>query len=594
MLFGQAPPTPVLLETRVGDGSVIVRWQKVTTASAYAVYRAKGSGAFEQLGLYASNAFADVNGVNNETYRYKVRSVGANGLESPDSAVIEAQPHVLTDTEFLDLVQRTAFDYFWNEANPENGLIKDRSTNESPASIAAVGFGLSAITVAIDHGWLSREDGRKRVLNTLRFFWNAPQSATDVTATGYNGWFYHFLDMNTGKRVWQSELSTIDTALLMGGVLHARQYFTDTSADEMEIRTLSDQLYERINWAWILPRPPKIAMGWKPESGFLSNDWVGYNEGMILYILAMGAPKNSIGGLAWQFWTRGYAWQSHYGYSFLTFPPLFGHQYSHVWVDFRSRQDEYMRNQGSDYFENSRRATLAQRNYCIANPKKWADYSENVWGITASDIPNGYSAQGAPPDQNDNGTIAPTAAGGSFAFTPTESLAALREMYRKYKLKLWSIYGFKDAFNISKSWFDTDYIGIDQGPIILMIENQRTGKIWKAMMKHEGIQRGLDKAGFTGTGVANEAESANLSMNLTVFPNPSATSAQVLFNTIQTGNVVMRVYDLLGQEVVSRTSVLQQGAQTWILDTKHWTQGLYVVQIEQNGQRSTQNLIITR
>jgi hypothetical protein len=217
---------------------------------------------------------------------------------------------------------------------------------------------------------------------------------------------------------------------------------------------------------------------------------------MILYLLALGSSTFPIGSEAWTAWTNSYDWQTHYGHEFVIFPPLFGHQYSHTWIDFRGIQDTYMRDKGLDYFENSRRATLANRAYAIANPRGWADYGENVWGLTASDIPSSYLARGAPPAKNDEGTITPTAAGGSVVFTPQESLAALRHMYTTYGTKIWGPYGFKDAFNPSMQWFAADYLAIDQGPIVLMIENHRTGRIWDVLMQHTAIQRGLDRAGF--------------------------------------------------------------------------------------------------
>jgi len=241
----------------------------------------------------------------------------------------------------------------------------------------------------------------------------------------------------------------------------------------------------------------KMCHGWTPETGFLPYDWGGYNEAMILYLLALGSPTFPISPEAWTAWTSSYAWQTHYGQAFIVFPPLFGHQYSHVWIDFRGIQDAYMRTKGLDYFENSRRATLANRAYAIANPRGWADYGENVWGLTASDIPSSYRARGAPPPESDDGTITPTAVAGSVAFTPRESLAALRYMYATYRTQLWGPYGFKDAFNPTQKWFASDYLAIDQGPIVLMIENYRTGRIWQVFMQHAAIQRGLERAGFT-------------------------------------------------------------------------------------------------
>jgi hypothetical protein len=443
----------------------------------------------------STNHFVDFYVDNEHTYYYRVRAVDATGKESDDSVTVAATPQVLDDNAFLDLVQQTAFDYFWYEANPENGLIPDRSIATSPSNIAAVGFGLSAYTVGVDRGWISRDAARARVRNTLAFLVHSPQGP-EADATGYKGFYYRFLDMKTGRRTWDAELSSVDTALLLGGVLHVQQYFTQDDSEEAAIRALADTLYRRVDWQWMLVRAPKLSHGWRPEAGFLPYDWTGYNEAMILYLFALGSPTFPISDAAWEAWTSTYAWESHYGYDFVVFPPLFGHQYSHVWVDFRGLQDAYMRAKGIDYFENSRRATLANQAYALANPQGWGHYAENVWGFTASDIPTAYIARGAPPVMNDDGTVAPTAPGGSIVFTPHRSLAALRHMYDMYRTQLWGPYGFKDAFNPSANWFSSDYLGIDQGPIVLMIENARSGRIWEASMRSPIIQRALHQAGF--------------------------------------------------------------------------------------------------
>jgi hypothetical protein len=491
---------PTGLVERVGDRSVILHWDAVSDSNlaGYYVYRAgTATEPFEQYSddLLTTNHFVDFEVENYRTYHYQVRAIDAGGQQSQASATINATPKALDDAAFLDLVQRTAFDYFWYEANPENGLIKDRNTKDSPSNIAAVGFGLSALTVGIDRGWISREAGRDRVHTTLTFFRNSPQSPA-VDATGYKGFYYRFLDMQTGRRAWQSELSTIDTALLLGGVLHAKQYFDQDNAEEADIRALADAIYSRVDWPWMQVRSEKLCHGWTPEAGFLSYDWSGYNEGLILYLLALGSPTSPIDPSAWEAWTSTYNWQTYYGYTFVVFPPLFGHQYPHIWIDFRGIQDAYMRGKGIDYFENSRRATLANRAYAIANPKGWASYSENTWGLTASDLPTGYRARGAPPVWDDDGTITPTAPGGSILFTPDESLAALRHMYDTYRTRLWGPYGFKDAFNPSADWVGNDYLGIDQGPIALMIENHRTGRVQNVFMQTAAIQQGLARAGF--------------------------------------------------------------------------------------------------
>jgi hypothetical protein len=303
--------------------------------------------------------------------------------------------------------------------------------------------------------------------------------------------------MNTAIRSPSSELSSIDTTLLLAGILYAKQYFDGTNTDETAIRTMADAIFNRVDWNWMARGTDAIAMGWQPSSGFTNyGDWIGYNEGMILYCLGLGAATNPLPASAWTRWTSGYTWATNYGQAFVPFPPLFGHQYSHCWIDFRHTADAYMNSHASTYFQNSRRATLAQRAYCVANPLNRIGYGSNVWGLTASDGPAGYAAHGAPPAENDDGTIAPTAAGGSMAFTPEYSLPTLRYFYTQYRPRIWTAYGFRDAFNLGKQWYGSAELGIDQGPILIMIENYRTQHVWRLFMRNEEVQRGLQRAGF--------------------------------------------------------------------------------------------------
>jgi hypothetical protein len=301
--------------------------------------------------------------------------------------------------------------------------------------------------------------------------------------------------MNTALRA-NSELSSIDTGLLLAGILYSKQYFDGPGADETSIRTMADAIFNRVNWTFMARGTDAISMGWYPTSGFIANNWVGYDEGMILYCLGLGTATNPLPASAWGRWTNGYTWATYYGQSFVPFPPLFGHQYSHCWIDFRHTADGYMNSHNSTYFENSRRASLAQRSYCIVNPGGHVGYSSNVWGLTACDGPTGYSARGAPPAQGDDGTIAPTAAGGSMAFTPEFSLPSLRYFYAQYRPRIWTPYGFRDAFNLAQGWFGPDELGIDQGPIVIMIENYRTQRVWRLFMRNAEVQRGLQRAGF--------------------------------------------------------------------------------------------------
>lgn len=515
--------------------------------------------------------------------------------------VVAAEVHryaAAQDSLFLDLVQRTAFDFFWKEANPGNGLIKDRSANGAPCSIASVGFGLTAIGIAIDRGWITRAAGRERVLTTLKTFWEKPQGRDPQGYIGYKGFFYHFLDMNTAARTWNSELSSIDSALLLAGILYARQYFTD-EADSLEnkIRALADSIYYRVDWNWMRNLQPNLTGGWFPETGFINWWWSGYNEAMIMNILGLGSPTHPLPVSIWNAWTSGYSWQTHYGYSYVNFPPLFGHQYSHCWIDFRNIQDAYMRNRGIDYFENSRRATMAQRAYCIANPRRWSGYGENVWGITACDGPNGYAARGAPPAQNDDGTIAPTAAGGSMPFTPQESLAALRHLYDTYRNQIWTPYGFRDAFNLTQGWWGPDVIGIDEGPIVVMIENYRSGRVWEVFMQNEDIQRGLQRAGFTpATSVDEKSPKPPASFALSQnYPNPFNPVTQIRFSLPQRAHVKLQVFDLSGREVaIVVNDTLEGGAYEFSFDGRGLASGIYLYSLEAGEFRQMRKAVLMK
>ncbi len=532
---------PTGLISHSGDQSTILHWDKnlASDLAGYRVYRAStANGSFTLLnttGLLSSPGYCDVSAavVNGQTNFYEVSAVNTNSQESAASLPVSAFPHnFITTDEFLDYIQRANFEYFWYLANPLNGLVPDRSATGSACSIAAVGFGLTAINLAIDHGWITRTQGTARVLTTLNTFLLGPQGPGTSGFIGYNGWFYHFLDMNTAVRA-SAELSSIDTALLLAGVLDAKQYFTGTNSDESAIQAAADGILNRVNWNWMAQGSNTVSMGWYPESGFLTGNWIGYNEGMILYCLGIGAPSNALPASAWQAWTNGYTWETFFGYSFVPFPPLFAHQYSECWIDFRHVRDEYMNAHGSSYFENSRRASIAQRQYCIANPLSRVGYSGTVWGLTACDGPSGYAAHGAPPSENDDGTIAPTAAGGSIAFTPEYSLPTLLYFYTNFRQRIWTAYGFRDAFNIGAQWVGPDELGIDQGPIAIMIENYRTQKVWERFMQSDIVQRGLQRAGFVPMNFAPALVHADVAQtNVTVnWQAPTMGSYQVEYSS---------------------------------------------------------------
>jgi hypothetical protein len=503
--FASAIQAPTGLISLAGDQSIVLHWDRSTdpTLGGYRVYRSVSGvgGPFSLVnsGLLTGPGYCDLSSqvIDGRTNFYYVTAVNIASQESLPSTTQAAVPHPFaSNDEFLDYVQQTCFDYFWYAANPANGLVPDRSATGSACSIAAVGFGLTAIGIAVDHGWITRSQAVARVSTTLNTFLQGPQGPGTTGVIGYQGWFYHFLDMNTALRAG-SELSSIDTVLLLAGILYSKQYFNGSGADETSIRTMADAIFNRVNWTFMSQGSNSVAMAWQPTSGFTGyGNWVGYNEGMILYCLGLGTATNPLPASAWNVWTSGYTWGTFYGQTYVPFPPLFGHEYSHCWIDFRYIADAYMNSHNSTYFENSRRAALAEVAYCSTVPQ--VGYSSTVWGLTACDgpPPNGYAARGLPPVGLDDGTIAPTAAGGAIAFTPEYSVPTLLAFYNRFRIHLWTEYGFRDAFNLGFGWYDTDELGIDQGPIVIMIENYRTQKVWRLFMQNAEAQRGLQRAGF--------------------------------------------------------------------------------------------------
>ena len=415
----------------------------------------------------------------------------------------------------LEALQRLTFDYFLKETNPGNGLVPDSTRQGAPCSITAIGFALAAYPVGVERGFITRTDAVKRTLTTLRFFWNSSHGP-EPDATGYKGFYYHFLDMKTGRRTWDCELSTIDSTFLIAGALTAAEYFNRDTAGEREIRTLADAIYARADWNWAQNGKDTVTHGWRPETGFIKYRWQGYNEALILYVLGLASPTHPLPETSYRAWTRTYRWKTLYGHEFLYGGPLFIHQLSHMWIDFRGIQDEYMRDHGIDYFENSRRATYIQQQYAIRNPRGFKGYGENIWGLTASDGPGparkkfggklrrfyDYKARGVPHGPDD-GTLAPWAVMASLPFAPEIVLPSIQYFDEMFP-DMTSKYGFKCSFNPTFSgvsgngWISKGYYGLDQGPIVLMIENYRSGFLWRLMRDCRYIIDGLRRAGFSG------------------------------------------------------------------------------------------------
>ena len=385
-------------------------------------------------------------------------------------------PPPISDDQFLDQIEHAAFQFFWEQANATTGLVKDRAfaaggnDNRPVASIASTGFGLTALCIGHKRGYADVTQIQARVTATLNFLLNQ--------LTHVNGFFYHFLDMSTGTRAWRSELSSIDTSILLCGVLTCRQYFQDT-----QIQGLATQIYERVNWPWMLNGGATFSMGWTPESGFITSRWDTYSELMMIYLLAIGSTANPVAASSWDAFTRPSL--TYHGLTYITNmgAPLFIHQYSHAWFDFRNKSDKY-----ANYFNNSVTATQAHKLFCLSLQGQWKDYQTNLWGITASDSASGYTVWGGPPAMVPiDGSIVPCATSGSLPFASSDCLAVLRNIQSKFP-QTWQRYGFVDAFNPLTGWVDADVIGIDLGITMLMAENQRTGFVWTTFMANPEAQ----------------------------------------------------------------------------------------------------------
>ncbi|MBK7429209.1 MAG: hypothetical protein IPI60_20375 [Saprospiraceae bacterium] len=462
-----------------------------------------------------------------------------------------------------DELQKRTFHYFWDLVDNQS-QVPDRWPTLNFSSIAATGFGLSAYIIGAERRWITRKEAAERVARTLQVLYDLPQGSQASGVAGYKGFYYHFLDHQNALRFKTTELSSIDTGLLMAGILSCMTYFDSNDPLERKIRELTEALYRRVEWDWMLNENNRLSMGWHPEKGFIQAEWYGYNEAMILYIMAMASPTHPIPAASWDAWCDPYYWADYKGQEHINFGPLFGHQYSHVWIDFKGIYDKYTKEKGIDYFENSRRATLANRAYCIDNPKSFKGHSADIWGLTACDGPmdwaykndirkscyytwnssfQGYSARGIAIDYLvDDGTITPTAAGGSFPFAPNEAEHTLQYMWNTLQDSLVGTYGFKDAFNLSfdacgklpAGWFNKDYLGIDQGPILLMIENHKSGLLWNIMKKNPYIIDGLKKAGFEGgwlTESNTKEKQVKVIANPDVHADPTALFSRNIFTS---------------------------------------------------------------
>lgn len=390
------------------------------------------------------------------------------------------------DDQFLDDLEKANFLFFWEQANRETGLVKDRANvrttgQTTVASIAATGFGLTALCIGSRRGWVSIADARERAMITLEQLWKKMPT--------HRGFFFHWANLNTGERVWDSEVSSVDTAILLCGVLTCREHFR-----YQPLTRLAYGIFNRVDWTWLSEDTSLLPHGWSPEIGFLPYRWDYYSEHMMMYLLGLGSSSHPLPTAAWDAWKR--TTFEYDGFRYIgSYAPLFVHQYSQAWFDFRGKHDRY-----ADYFKNSVIATDVHRRFCLELTKQFPDYSDELWGITSSDSQRGYVVWGGPPAIGPiDGTVVPSAAGGSLPFQPQAVLRVLKNMKNRYGSKAWSRYGFVNGFNPLTNWYDTDVIGIDTGITMLMAENLRTQFVWNTFMRNPEAQRGFERAGFTAS-----------------------------------------------------------------------------------------------
>ncbi len=384
----------------------------------------------------------------------------------------------------LDEIEERGSHFFYDEAGLRTGQVRDHASAEGKAknhvaSIAATGFGLTALCIAHKRGYLPAARCEQRVEMTLRFL---VEQCPHV-----HGFLYHFINTETAAREYKCEVSSIDTALLLCGVLTARQYF----AENHRIAKYATQFYERVDWQWMMNGGDTLSMGWHPETGFIKARWNIYSELMAMCLMAIGSPTHAVPASMWDKIERPRL--NYGGIDYITnmHAPLFIHQYAHAWVDFRGQRDKY-----ANYFTNSIKATRAHQLWCLVEGRKFPWMDENLWGITASDSRAGYSVWGGPPTMGDvDGTVVPTACGGSLVFLPDECAHVLMHMRQKYP-KSWTRYGFVDAFQPQAGWYASDVLGIDQGPMVLMAENLRTGFVWEYFMRNREIGHAMRAVGF--------------------------------------------------------------------------------------------------
>lgn len=597
------PSTPSNVSILGYEKHIEIFWTPNTESDVigYKIYRKVGSD-FQLLTKTSmtDNFYLDFFDSNNVTYSYKVSAIDFSGNESGLSNEVSSSTHQMTVEEFLTMVQRSTFRYFWDYAHPISGLARER-LGQDPIAIGGSGFGVMSIIVAVERGFVTRSEAANRILKILNFLYTKAET--------FHGAFPHWLNGETGKVIPFSQYDNggdlVETAYMVQGLLTARQYFNQSNPLETQIRDLITKIWNRVEWAWYRKDTTSnfLYWHWSPTFGWKMNMPIqGYNETMIAYLLAIASPTFNIPA---KLYKDGWASSSSYvnggwfygyklwvGWNFGG--PLFFAHYSFLGFDPRNKKDNY-----ANYFLNNRNHTLINRAYCIDNPKNFIGYNENTWGLTASDDPWGYLAHEPGFGNNrDNGTISPTAAISSIPYTPKESIEALKNFYRNYGSKLYGFYGFKDAFNPTQNWFANSYLAIDQGPIIVMIENYRSGLLWKNFMANPEIQPMLNAIGFvpdSTTDVKDEIQAVSDFKLIGNYPNPFNSTTQISYSIPKSELVSLKVYDVLGKEVAQLVNQFQNSGNYQVtFNANQLPSGVYFYKLKAGDFVSVKKMLLVR
>ncbi|HMT53153.1 MAG TPA: glucoamylase family protein [Saprospiraceae bacterium] len=562
-----------------------LRWdvQNLSNVEYFRIMRSSDNKVFSSVKTVTSATYMDFSSTDKlDTFYYYIEALSGLNQSLATSDTIQAIENTMTDAELMDMVQKYTFRYFWDEGHPVSGMARERNNSEDIVTTGGSGFGIMGILVGIENGYITRSEGANRIIKIISFLQYAEK---------FHGAFPHWMNGRTGKVVPFSQFDNggdlVETAFLMQGLLAARQFFDVNNNTEKAIRQIITKLYEDVEWDWYSKNNSGVLYWhWSPNYAWQMNFPLrGYNEAMIVYLLAIASPTNSVpasyyhnGWAAANNYKNGNTW---FGYKLFVGPayggPLFFAHYSFLGFDPRGIKDKY-----ANYFENNRNHTLINRGWCIYNPLKHKKYSENSWGLTASDNPFGYSAH--EPGSRDNGTIAPTAALSSMPYTPTESIAALRHFYFVEGESLFGPNGFYDAFNGDQNWVADSYLAIDQGPILVMLQNHRTELLWNMFMKNPEIKPALDAIGFvpdlTATSEVNDDN------RMALYPNPTTGKVKLVFDRERPNQII--IFDNTGNIVKNFKRMVEIES----LDEIELIPSLYFIQANFEGNTEIIKLIV--